>query len=298
MIIVDRLMPQFEAYFDEATGPLDGEFFWPCLPTRTVPWLEAIVGARIYYSNTPSSRSIYPKPFVDDLGRLPAVEPLEGNVWFEKLAEFVGALVRLSGGRFPVATPGAHSPWDIVGAVRPMAKVYVDVYDSPAALMGFAEYYASQWLELMRHLEPLVPAWNGGYVGFFGIWAPQYTLLGGDDTSISVSASKYAEIMLPADRLIADPWRYYMFHAHSVGAHLFEAMYDFLEGGRAISVALDPTGPTLDELLPKLRRIQERHIPLHVHSYDWRDAEILESNLSPRGLALSVGIQGGGRLGD
>ena len=52
-------------------------------------------------------------------------------------------------------------------------------------------------------------------------------------------------------------------------------------------LAVEPTGPQLEDLLPLLLRIQARRIPMHLTSTDWKQAERLMANLSPRGLAIT-----------
>ena len=293
MIDVERLLPQFEARFASASGPLDGDFIWPSLPTRVLPWLEAVVGARVYYSNTSTSRSIFTEPFVRSWRDMPQVGQLDESPWLLKLKEFVGALARLSGGRFAIAIPSPHGPWDVLGAVRSLTDLYLDLHDSPGALVACAAQYADLWVRVNRLLEAIVPRWKGGYVGFFGLWAPGFAPTGTDDTSVSVSRAAYDKLMLPADRVTAAPWRHYLFHAHSGGAHLLESTIDFLGDGRALQVVLDPNGPSLRDMLPMLRRIQESRVPLHVHAYSWADIDTLRSHLSPTGLALSCGVIGG-----
>jgi hypothetical protein len=291
MIAVDRLLPQFETYFQKA-GLLDGDLFWPCLPTRSMAWLEAIVGTQIHYANTPSSKGLFPEPFVPDWRHPPDVPPLDGNPWFGKLIELVEGLTRLSGGRFPLAAPQVRGPWDVIGAARGLTSLFLDMYDEPDAIMSLAEQYAELWIGVTRRLQYLVPSWHGGWVNFWGIWAPEYSPSAQNDTSVSVSARQYRDIMLPADRVTAEPWRYHMFHTHSGGAHLIDPMLEFLEGGRALNVVLDPNGPTTAEVLPVLRRVQERRVPLHVLAFNWADLDFLAANLSPIGLAMTCSSEG------
>jgi hypothetical protein len=295
MIEVGRLLPQFEAYFEKGPGLLDGDLFWPCLPTRSLPWVEAILGSRVHYSNTPTSKGLFSEPIVSNWSHPPEVPPLDGNLWFEKLTEFVAALTGLSGGRFPIAAPQARGPWDVIGAARGMTELFLDMYDAPGTIMTFAERCAELWIELTRRLEDQIPRWHGGHVSFWGIWAPAYAPMAQNDTSVSVSARQYEEIMRPADLLTAAPWSHYMFHTHSGGAHLIDSMLGFLEAGRALNVVLDPNGPRLPELLRVLRRVQERRVPLHLLGFNWADLDFLASNLSPIGLAMTCSNEGGPR---
>jgi hypothetical protein len=287
MLHVDRLLPQFETRFIEGGGPLDGDLFWQCLPTRFMPWLEAIVGCPIHFENSTTSKGVFAKAFIRDWNDAPEIPDLATNAWYLKLVEFVTALVDLSGGRFPVTAPQLRGPWDIMSSARGMSDLFLELYDSPSVVMTWAERYAQLWIEVTRRCEGLIPRWQDGYVGFFGIWAPEYSPMAQDDTSSSVSARQYADIMLRADRATAAPWRHHMFHTHSGGSHLLDDMTDFLDGGRALNIVMDPNGPTVADLLPVMRRIQEREVPLHVLAATWEDVDLICSNLSDASLAIT-----------
>ena len=109
MLVVERLLPQFEASF-ALGGPLDGDLFWQCLPTRFMPWLEAILGSPIHFENTANSKGVFAEGFIRDWNRPPELPKLDANPWFDKLTEFVTGLVRLSDGRFPVTAPQRAVP--------------------------------------------------------------------------------------------------------------------------------------------------------------------------------------------
>jgi len=283
MLVVDHFMPQYESYY-EAGGVLDGDLFWPAVPPRAVPWLEGIVGCSIRYSTTYGS--IVTEPAISDWSWCPQLEPLSDNLWFKKLVEFTKGLVRLAAGRFPVAVSHTRGPWDLVSALRGMENVYLDVYDHPTELRRLAEMCADVWIEVTKHLAEIIPAWQGGYVGIFGLWAPKFTPTPQNDSSVSVSAKMYRELMLPADSRTVHAWQSPVFHLHSAGSHLVECVLDILEG-RALNVVIDPAGPSLDELLSILRRVQAWRIPLHLISTDWEQIEELTATLSSCGLAVS-----------
>lgn len=295
MIEVHHLLPQFEAYFAAGAGPLDRELFWPCVPTRSIPWIEAIVGAPIRYANAPGSLSIFADHSLDgwplDLG-LPT---LDESPWFHKLMELTVGLVQLSGGEFPIAGSHARGPWDVMSALRSMTALFTDLYDVPERLVTHADRLADLWVQLTDRLEAVIPEWHGGHVGIFGVWAPGYTPTAQNDASTSVSPGLYLEVMEPADRKTCAPWRYQMFHTHSGGWHLLETMAGFLEGGRALNVVVDPNGPSLDDLLSVLRRLQDRRVPLHLAVFEWRDVDRLARALRPNGLAITCAARDGAR---
>ena len=85
-------------------------------------------------------------------------------------------------------------------------------------------------------------------------------------------------------------WKRPIFHLHSAGLQVLDVVLDEvlspLRGG-ALNVDIDPSGPSVDALLPALRRVQARHIPLHLLAFDVDQARTLTTELAPAGLAVT-----------
>ena len=137
----------------------------------------------------------------------------------------------------------------------------------------------------MSTSPPRIPLWEGGYVGYYGVWAPAFAATTQNDCSVSVSPSTYGNLMLPADQVTIERWEYGLFHLHSAGLHQLDHVLGQLHG-RAVNVTIDPSGPSLEELLPILERVQERHVPLHVLVFSREHARLVEQCLQPHGLAI------------
>jgi hypothetical protein len=286
LVVVDHFLPQVEEYY-QAGGVLDGDLFWPVVPTRSIPWLEAIMGASIFYSNDHGVVSIFAEPVISDWDHAPAVVPLPKNPWFLKLVEFVKGLARVSGGRFPLAGSHVRGPWDMVSALRGMSKVLGEFYSNPDRLTCLAEQCTDLWIQVVKRLAEIVPPWEEGYVGVFGLWAPGFSPMPQDDMSVSVSPRMYKEILALADLRTVETFEYPMFHTHSGGVHHLDAILGLLTHGGSLNVVIDDTGLELGSLIPLLRKVQERRVPLHLYSPRWTQVEELRLVLSPSGLAIS-----------
>ena len=81
--------------------------------------------------------------------------------------------------------------------------------------------------------------------------------------------------MAPLDRRVAQTWPNPIFHLHSAGLHVLDAVVELLGGPadgqtrRALNVDLDPSGPPMDRLLPLLAGVQARGVPLHLLLWDF-----------------------------
>jgi hypothetical protein len=282
MLSVERFLPQYIDQF-EAHGVHDGDMLWSAMPPLAVPWFEAIAGCRPHYSLPAGSMS---GMAVD--GDWTAFDPeaaLADNPWLDKLLEFTEGLVEVSQGRFPVGVPIGRGPWDVASAYLGMTTVYLELYDRPREMALFASKLARVWIEVMRRIERIIPPWRGGYVDRFGLWAPGFTTVPQDDASVSVSGVMYEEVMAPADRDITVAWPSALFHLHSAGLQVTDAVVAFLDG-RALNVVLDPTGPSIPDLLPVFHRLQAAGVPLHVMVFSLADAARLTASLAPAGLAI------------
>ncbi len=282
MLKVEDLLPQYETLF--AGRPLDDDLCWPAMPPTAIPWLEGVLGCPVRYSLPSGTFSAEPAPVRDLLNRRRVT--LEGNPWFEKLLEFVGGLADLSEGRFAVGLPLLRGPWDLVAALLGTTEMYVGLYDSPDSLSHLAGICAGLWTEVAARLAASIPRWHGGFVGFLGLWAPDFDPMQQDDASVSVSPALYRSVMRPADRGVAREWRHTIFHLHSAGLQVLDDVLDVLDG-HAVNVDLDPSGPPAAEILPLLRQVQDRRVPLHLLAFDHGQARELAERLSPAGLAIT-----------
>lgn len=282
MVRVERLLPQYEALF--AGRPLDDDICWPAMPPTAIPWLEAILGCRVRYSVPAGSISAEP---IGDAG-LAAVGSRgpSGDRWLQKLLEFVDALAGLARGRFAVGLPLMRGPWDLVAAILGTSELYVALYDRPAMVRAAAERCADAWTDVATRLAAAIPPWHGGYVGFLGLWAPTFDPMFQDDASASVSPEMYRRVMRPADERMIGGWTRSIFHLHSAGLHVLDDVLEILDG-RALNVDIDPAGPPVDRIVPILRRVQARGVPLHVLAFDLEHARAIGRALSPEGLAVT-----------
>ena len=282
MLRVERMLPRYEALFAER--PLDDDLGWPAMPPTAIPWLEAILGCPVRYS-VPSG-SIFCQPMGDTgLSTIRSLR-LDDNRWLDKLLEFVDGLAALAPGRFAVGLPLMRGPWDLVAAMLGTTELYVALYDHPDAVLTSAAICSDVYVDVASRLAVAIPPWHGGYVGFLGLWAPTFNPMLQNDTSVSVSPEMYSRVMRPIDARMIGSWTRAIFHLHSAGLHVLNHVLDVLDG-RALNVDLDPSGPPLSEIVPVLRSVQARNVPLHVLAFNREQARALARQLSPEGLAIT-----------
>ena len=296
----DRLQPQQltpERFIDLFTGrckaaeQLDQDLIRPLAPLYCVPWLEAILGCSLRVD----ARACWAEPL------LPAEEPLESlqgalsAAWQAAAVAFVRALVGESygvptgTGRFPVAGLFLRGPADVIAALVGTERMCYEFYDHPQQIHRLARLCAEAWIATSQMICHQIPAYRDGYVDP-GRWlyAPGQIAYSSEDTASILSAKLYREFFLPYNQVIASAFPYGYIHRHSVSAHHITALLD-LETEWAIEVTMDPTGPSVAEMLPIFRQIQDRGRRLIVFGLNSEaDVVKLVSALSPRGLCVTV----------
>lgn len=282
---VGRVCEWAEALYRRGDGFLDGELVWGLPPLPGVPWMEAILGCPVWVS--PESQSLWAEPWLADWEDLDRVKPLPDNPWYQKLLELVRVLVAQAGGRYPVTQTVMRGPADLAVAMRGHAQLCLDLYDAPERVKSLAHFCAGIWIRTARAQFELIPPFDGGYPApRLEVWAPGQVIRYEEDASVLFSLDFYREFFQPFDRQIAAAFEYSILHTHSVNCKLLSAVAEMPELS-AVQVSLDPSGPSLEKMIPHLRQVQAAGKPLLItHELPDADAAQITLALSPCGLAL------------
>jgi 5-methyltetrahydrofolate--homocysteine methyltransferase len=132
----------------------------------------------------------------------------------------------------------------------------LSMYDRPDSLRRFLDEATDTFIAIWRALDARIPRVEGGAVSPFGIWAPGSVVRTQCDASAFLSPRQYQRWYLPCDVRIAEAADYSFIHLHSCSLHVVDAILE-VEKPRAIQITLEsrPKGPSLETMLPILRRI-------------------------------------------
>ncbi len=245
-----------------APGPVarHGDLFDVRSPFMRVPWVEAIMGCPIRV--TIRGGSMRSQAFVHDWAEWPAHAGQLDARWLGPLEELTRLLVARSGGRYAVAHTLMRGPSDLAEAALGPEMTCLAMYDRPRELQRFLQDAADAFLAVWRAQQSLIPPLWGGWVNWFGIWAPGSVVRTQCDASAFLSPKQYARDFLSHDARIAQAADYAIIHLHSGCLHVAPAICQE-ERPQAIQVSLDPVpfAPPVSELLEPLARILE-HKPL------------------------------------
>ena len=291
---IPRALEWADALYAVGDGFLDGELVWGLPPLPGIPWMEAILGCAIWVSH--ESHSLWAAPWLDDWDALERVLPLSSNAWYCKLLELTDALVRHADGKYPVTQTLMRGPADLAVALRGHERLALDLYDHPDQVKRLAQRCSDLWIEVARAQFALLPSFDGGHPApRLEVWAPGQVIRLEEDATILFSLKAYREFFQECDRRIVSNFQYAILHTHSANSKLVTGLLEIPELA-AIQVSLDPTGPSVAQMLPILKRVQDAGKGL-VITHELSDDALtpLLNELSPRGLALERMISVGSK---
>ena len=126
MINPKDFLADYERQYQESleTGQ---DAFWVAEPFAALPWMEGMLGCKIYGAE----ESFWVEATLKDWDDLDKIARIEENPWFKKYLEFIEVLVEHSNGRFPVGQPILRGPSDMAGTLRGQSQFIMDLYDRP-----------------------------------------------------------------------------------------------------------------------------------------------------------------------
>lgn len=279
MIHVDEIANRMQRWL-ERDGIVDDPLFQVAEISHTIPWLEAMLGCSIYFSfdqdtmwaETPDDQP-FPPPHPD----------LSRNAWMLKLEELTQAFSELCGARLPVGTLQLRGATDLLGAYVNPGQLGLVAYDDPASLHAAVQVCAALGIEVSARQLKRAHPFHGGYVNYFQVWAPGTTMVWSQDLATIFSPAMYREFFLPFDTRIAASVAYPLLHIHTSELHCLPLWAEI--PGLTIEVTMDPTGVTLEQVLPTLRQLQNK-MPLMLQVQNDAEYERALADLSPVGLHL------------
>lgn len=256
-----------------------------CPGQVAIPWLPGMLGC---------SMRILPQNVLGEEQRLSWEEALAVHLdrddpWFRKYIAFVQALVRASGGAFPVSHSAEIGPSDIHAVLRGHTESLLDLADEPERSAELLGRSADIFCELAEEFWRRAPLFHGGYFDAqYSLWAPGPIVRMQEDATAVYSPALYRRFVQPVDRRLAARFPNSFMHLHSTSMFLLEAFLE-CEEIQCFEVNNDAIGPPVREMVPYFQMIQRAAKPLLIRgSFDPGEMSLLMDSLDPKGLFLNV----------
>lgn len=258
-------------------------------PYHRVPWLVGIMGCGLRISTV--SQTVWPVEYLgDDWFARPNQGFRPRTEWLTKLLEFLSYIVEVyyPARCVPTLDMISRGPGDLLIATMGVERCYLELYDHPREIKSLLGQITELYIHWARIQLAALPTLRDGYCNQYGLWSPGTTIRLQEDYALNLSYPLFREFLLPSMTAVVDAFDFHVLHTHSVGS-LAEWALDIPKLG-AIEMTIDPTGPSIEALIPRMRAIVERKplIVLGVLTY-WEVA-LLKSNLPPGGLMLDVDV--------
>lgn len=274
-----------------------GDYIHGVKPMYPVACMESIIGCPVYAADT----SCYSRPF----DSLPAnVTTAPKADWVRMLDTLLQREVELAGERLPALQLHFRGIVDMVAAYWGEERMCLAMFDDPASLHALSAEFADTFLEMARNGIRMRPAWFGGYVSHWGVYAPGPLLDYQVDATSILSRTQYDEFFLDVDEKLVAFFPYSVIHLHACGLHIAPSIATIapapdesgcrrddssLQGGRAVEINLDRECGVLqiDEIIRATRALQEQNVRVILNG-ELLDAEIevISESLDPGGLAI------------
>jgi hypothetical protein len=249
----DLVASEYEFSFTDRAVSCD-DFTPFAAPWRGIPWLEAVCGCPVRYSQG----SLAPGHFVesaDELAHLPIPAP---NGWLDCLRRETQRLEAQAAPDCWVSPSILRGPSDALAAMRGMTEFFLDLNDNPRAVERAASRVNQALvMEIDTHYSIVQPK-LGGYAHIFGYWAPGKTIMLQEDVLGMCSPSIYRDIFMPFNAAIVKHLGpNVLFHFHSTGYQHYKHVMN-IPGIAGAEMTLETIGPTLQDLVPVFREILDK----------------------------------------
>jgi len=283
MLSVEDFLPDYERMF-QVSEEVSQDAFWTAEPFTGIPWMEAILGCEI----CAGEESFISKPWLKDLREVDTIQLDPKNPWFQKYLEFTEKLVALSHGRFPVGMPIMRGPSDMVGALMGQTEMVYALTDEPKRMKQFFLKVTDIFLQVQEAQTNRIPPFFGGSaLGFYHVWCPGLSIWYQDDLSALLSPGMFREFLAPTSRKICEGFPYTAVHLHPASFFMLDEILSN-NALKAVEVNKDVGGPTVEEMLPELKKILDKKSLILWGDLSLQDLVCVRKNLPLRGLFFHI----------
>ena len=250
-------------------------------------WMEALIGCFIYVSAFSCSSKPVEADREEDFYEF-SMEYALNSEWLDVMDRIIIRAVDAARGELPVRQLHMRGVVDMLAAYMGEEKLCLALYDCPEKVEELADKFAKLYVMIAQRGLNIRPAWNGGYISVWGVYAPGPLLDYQADASNILSPQLYKRHILKFDNKVIDRFPYSVMHIHACQLHVLDAILE-IKNLKAIEITLErETGVWEKErILEACRKIQ-KNLKCVIINGELSDDELKEfkGKLNPRGLAI------------
>lgn len=168
------------------------------VPMLRPPFGHATVPAALGAAPELTSGKLYTEPVLEDVAY--HTDLAVGSVWLEQFEQYFKRLMELSHGRFAMSLCELPGPSDLMGYLRGLQPLLLDLYDNPDDVISFSLHCADLLVDFNNRVKSML-ADQERYEGWWAVncWMPDDALYFGEHMSVTYSPELYEKFVLPAN---------------------------------------------------------------------------------------------------
>ena len=276
MIAADtRYRPEYHA---------EDDLFPAKIPMEPMAWSEGYTGAEVFVSAR--AGTVWAEPSRPVPKTLEELKARLQTSWLEKMAAATRANVVAAGSEILIAESLFRGPADCLESLIGGEQLCLWLYDRPALLAEMADWLADRVAELQRAQFENTPSFHGGTINRYRLWGPGKNIVTQADIANVMSPKHFRDIFVPSYRTLIGGFDTATIHFHSSARQHMTALLE-IEELAAVEWAMDPTGPTLEEMIPVFVQILETKCVILMNIKP-HEVSLLLNNLPHEGLCIIV----------
>ena len=253
------------------------------IPTPGPNMFSGYCGGRLVYG----ANTVWQEPAIASLDEADKIHFDEDNRHWRALLESIAYHNENLSGRHFLGMPDMGGPTDWISCLMGTEPFLIACAEEPDRMRDFALRLARECNRAFALAAALIRPFHDGSIDWMPVWHPGTVGTPQDDMAVNFSPGMYAEIFMPALRLLAEPADATVLHWHDActqhaGTMAGEAAIDMIQYGH------DPnTGPFRDRV-ETMRQFQAAGKKMMISCVESEDVEFFMERLDPRGLTMIV----------
>ncbi len=262
----------------------EDDLFPAKIPLEPMAWSEGYTGADVFVSARAGTVwAEPPRPVPETLDELKAL--LQPS-WLDKLTLATRANVAAAGREVLICESLFRGPADCLESLIGGEKLCLWLYDRPELLVEMVDWLTDRVAELQRVQFENIPSFHGGTINRYRIWGPGKNIVTQADIANVMSPRHFRDIFMPSYRKLIRHFDTATIHFHSSARQHAQTLLE-IEELAAIEWAMDPTGPTLEDMIPVFAQILQSKCVI-LMNINPTEVPILLDRLPNEGLCIIV----------
>jgi hypothetical protein len=240
-------------------------------------------GAKVAFG----SNTVWHEPVISSVDEFHEIHFDQDNIYWKALLENIDYMIKNHINEHHIGLPDFGGPTDWISSVMGTENFLFACVEHPDAVRDFALRLTRECNEAFDIAYRIIGEANDGSVNWMPIWSEECLGTVQDDMAINFSPQMYAEIFLPALKVMSGHTKNTVLHWHDGCAHHLDNILSIDEID-LIQFGHDPNTGPFRNFISQMQNIQASGKKLFISCVDAGDVEFFISHLDPKGLMMII----------